>query len=91
MGCVGTVLQIVSLILGVAGTAMGIYSVYKIYKESGLTPWCDICMEEAENPDEDCAVICSIDFESSISSFVNDKLQELQQLQKFNSTVEELD
>lgn len=83
MGCAGTVIQIISLILGLAGTAMGVYSVYKIYKETGVMPWCDVCMEEAQNPEEDCATICSIDFQTSVSAFVNDKLQELQ---KFNST-----
>lgn len=51
MGCAGTVIQIISLILGLAGTAMGVYSVYKIYKETGVMPWCDVCMEEAQNPE----------------------------------------
>lgn len=77
MGCIGTIIQIASLILGVAGTAMGIYAVYKIYQESGVTPWCDICMETAENPEEDCALVCSIDFESSLENFVDMKLQKM--------------
>ena len=77
MGCIGKIIQFVSLILGAAGTAMGIYAVYKIYQDTGITPWCDTCMETAKNSDENCTLVCSKDIESSLENFVDLKLQKM--------------
>lgn len=61
MGCVSKVFITIGFILGLAGTVMGIISLWKIYDDTGDTPWCDTCKEMFKDSPETCKFICNYD------------------------------
>ena len=58
MGCLSKLFIGISLILGIAGTVMGIIALWKIYADTDDTPWCDVCREMFPDDRERCEDLC---------------------------------
>ena len=61
MGCASKVFIAISFVLGLAGTVMGVVALWKIYDDTGDTPWCDICKEMFPSDLNKCKDICKTD------------------------------
>ena len=58
MACLHRVLTFIALVTGLAGTAMGIYSCYKISQWSGQSIWCTACLDMFPSDPNKCDPVC---------------------------------
>ena len=62
MACVHRVFTTIAVVLGIAGTVLGIYAAIKISDITGTSPWCESCkMIYPDSWEDNCETVCKTD------------------------------